>query len=314
LEPNEQAPSADKTGISESRPSISVPPIPVVRTGIAGVLMGLANLVPGVSGGTMVLVMGLYDEFVTSVADVTRFKFTRRNIFFLVLIFCIAGVTIAFLSGPTVRLVNTQRSAMYSLFVGMTLGGAPLLYKMLRPIKKASITGLILGLALMVALKTTEQEKPAKADITGSLVMVEPSYSRDVVAGVLGISAMVLPGISGAYMLLVLGRYKAILAAISLLKEWVTTFCKEGDPITGLKVVIPVGIGAVLGLVTLSNFLKWMLHHHTAPTLGFLMGVLLGAVIGIWPFDANSQAIDFGIGGALAIAGFLATWRLSTIK
>ncbi|UCF32646.1 MAG: DUF368 domain-containing protein, partial [Phycisphaerales bacterium] len=72
MEPKEQAPSAGQTETAESPPSISVPPIPVVRTGIAGVLMGLANLVPGVSGGTMVLVMGLYDEFVTSVADVTR--------------------------------------------------------------------------------------------------------------------------------------------------------------------------------------------------------------------------------------------------
>jgi putative membrane protein len=276
--------------------------------------MGLANLVPGVSGGTMVLVMGLYDEFVTSVADVTRFKFTRRNILFLSLIVSMAGVTIAFLSGPTGRLISTQRSAMHSLFIGMTLGGAPLLYKMLRPVKKASIAGLIFGLALMVAVKTTQQEKPGKADIAGSAVFVEPSYGRDVVAGVLGISAMVLPGISGAYMLLVLGRYEAILAAISLLKDWVTTFGKEGDPIIGLKVVVPVGIGAVLGLVTLSNFLKWMLQHHAAPTLGFLMGVLLGSVIGIWPFGATSQATDFGVGGALALAGFLLTWRLSTIK
>jgi putative membrane protein len=276
--------------------------------------MGLANLVPGVSGGTMVLVMGLYDDFVTSVADVTRFKFTRRNLFFLGLIVCIAGATIAFLSGPTGRLVSMQRSAMYSLFLGMTLGGAPLLYKMLRPVKKTSIAGLILGLALMVAVKATEQKRPDEADAVSSSVMVEPSYGRDVAAGVLGISAMVLPGISGAYMLLVLGRYEAILAAISMLKDWATTFGKFGDPIIALKIVIPVAIGAVLGLVTLSNFLKWMLHHHAAPTLGFLMGVLLGSVIGIWPFDAASQATDFGMGGILAAAGFLFTWRLSTIR
>jgi putative membrane protein len=185
---------------------------------------------------------------------------------------------------------------------------------MLRPIKTASIAGLILGLALMVAVKVADQKKPDQAQVLNGSVMVEPAYGRDVVAGVLGISSMVLPGISGAYMLLVLGRYETILAAIALLKDWTTSFGKEGDLIAALQVVIPVAIGAVLGLVTLSNLLKWMLHRVAATTLGFLLGVLLGSVIGIWPFDSASRPADFGIGVVLAGAGFLGTWRLSMIK
>jgi putative membrane protein len=287
-------------------------PIPVVRSGIAGVLMGLANLVPGVSGGTMILVMGLYDDFVTSVADITRLHFTRRNVLFMLLIVCAAGLTIGLLSGPVKHLVAVQQSAMYSLFIGMTLGGAPLLYKMLRPIKTASVVGLILGLALMVGIKATDREKPDKAAVVDGTVLVEPAYGRDVAAGALGISAMILPGISGAYLLLVLGRYVVILAAIAELMTWATSLGKEGDLAAGLHVLVPVAIGALVCMVALSNFLKWVLHRHAPVTLGLLLGVLLGSVIGIWPFSAASQPRDYGIGAALAIAGFLATWQLSS--
>jgi uncharacterized membrane protein len=78
--------------------------------------------------------------------------------------------------------------------------------------------------------------------------------------------------------------------------------------------MIPVGIGAVLSLVILSNFLKWMLHRHRNFTVGVLLGILFGAVVGIWPFDATSQARDYAAGACLAVAGFIATVLLSRIR
>ena len=127
-------------------------------------------------------------------------------------------------------------------------------------------------------------------------------------------AAMILPGISGAYMFLILGRYEAILASISLAKTYVFSFGGEGEPVLFLRVVIPVAVGAVLGLVVLSNFLKWMLHRHRQATVGLLLGILIGSVVGIWPFDHTSGPVDFAIGAALAVAGFIATVLLSRIK
>ena len=142
-----RAASTRSSNGSEEHPTPTVGPpgfsiLRLVRTGITGVLMGLANLVPGVSGGTMVLIMGLYDEFVSSVADVTRLRFTKRNVVFLGVLGVFVVATIASLAEPTKSLVTNHRTAMYALFIGMTLGGAPMLWRMLQPAKPGSYPAL----------------------------------------------------------------------------------------------------------------------------------------------------------------------------
>ncbi len=293
-------------------------PLPVARSVVGGILMGLANLVPGVSGGTMILVMGLYDEFITSVADVTRLRFTRRNVTFLTIVGAAAVISIVALAGTLSRAVTLHKGAMFSLFIGLTLGGAPLLVRMLERFTASSILGVVLGLGLMVAVASTNEGPRDKAAIREALTpgefVVEPDYPRDLVAGALGMSAMVLPGVSGAYMLLVLHRYEAILASISLAKDYAVSLGREGDPLIFLRVVIPTGLGAAAGLILLSNLLKWMLHRHEKVTLGLLLGILLGSVVGIWPFDRTSEATDYLLGSGLAVAGFMCTLLLSRIR
>ena len=246
--------------------------------------MGLANLVPGVSGGTMILVVGLYEEFIASLADVTRLKFTRRSIGFLAIVGFAAVVAIAALAGTLSRAVILHRNAMFSLFIGLTLGGTPLLIKMLKGFTASSIIGVAAGLAIMITIATTKSEPPdevaIKAAVAEGQFVIEPAYSRDVAAGALGMSAMVLPGVSGAYMLLILGRYETILASIAIAKAYALSLGSEGDPRAFLRVVIPAAVGAVLSLVFLSNLLKWLLHRYEKVTLGVLLGILLGSVKG----------------------------------
>ncbi len=294
-------------------------PLVVARLGVTGLLMGLAFLVPGVSGGTMVLVMGFYDDFVSSIADVTRLRFTKRNVVFLTILVGVAAITFVSFAGPVQRLVTTQRSAMYSLFIGLTLGGAPLLHRMMRPLDARSMLMVMVSLIMMIsiAIAATTAEKPDNTDIAtraeGDGFQIEPNYGLDVVAGVLGVSAMVLPGISGAYMLLLLGRYETILASIAVAKQYVLSGGSEGD-FAGLGVILAVGIGVVIGVVGLSNLLKWLLHNHEKPTLGFLMGVLLGSVIGIWPFEGESPAMAYAGGAVLGLMGFGTTFMLSRLS
>lgn len=294
------------------------PRLPVVRSVIGGVLMGLANLVPGVSGGTMILVTGLYDEFISSLADVTRLKFTKRNITFLAIVGFAAVAAVAALAGTLSRAVILHRSAMYSLFIGLTLGGAPLLIRMLKGITVASAVGIVVGLGIMVTVAATKQETPDKDNLKAAAVagefVINADYPRDVAAGALGMSAMVLPGISGAYMLLVLNRYETILASISVGKDYALSLGRDGNALDFLRVIIPTAIGAVISLVFLSNLLKWMLHRHEKVTLGLLLGILFGSVIGIWPFEAGSLAGDYALGVPLAAAGFLCTSVLSRIS
>ncbi len=95
---------------------------------------------------------------------------------------------------------------------------------------------------------------------------------------------MVLPGVSGGYLLLILGQYVAVLAAIELLKNGLQgrDFSMVGD---AMNVVIPVGIGVLIGIAAVSNLIKVLLDKFPRPTLGALLGLLLGAVIGLWPFQ-----------------------------
>jgi len=307
-------PQTGDTARAETNPPTR---LPVARSIIGGVLMGLANLVPGVSGGTMILVAGLYDEFITSIADVTRLEFSRRNIAFLCLVGAAALVAVATLAGTLSRAVTLHRGAMYALFIGLTLGGAPLLIRMIGRLNKGGVVGILLGLGLMILIAVTNERGPDSAALKDAVArgefVVEAAYVRDVVAGALGMSAMVLPGISGAYMLLVLGRYETILASISLAKKYVFSG-GDGNPAVFLGVIIPTALGAIVSLVLLSNVLKWLLHHHEKTTLGFLLGILFGSVVGIWPFEQTSTASDYGVGTLLAVAGFVATTLLARIS
>ncbi len=280
--------------------------------------MGLANLVPGISGGTMIVVMGLYDEFIGSIADLAKLRLSKRSIYFLGLVGGTAAVAIVSLAGSVSRLVVDHRSAMYSLFIGLTLGGAPTIWKMLGKVSRPAIAGMAIGLGCMVAIALFQPDKTDKDAIREAVrqgqLSISASYGVDALAGALGMSAMVLPGLSGAYMLLILGRYETIFAAVDGAKHWAISFGKEGDPSVFLPVLIPTAIGALLSLLLLSNFLKWMLRAHRSVSLGFIMGLLLGSVVGIWPFHANSVAAEVYVGVALMVAGCATTIALSRIQ
>lgn len=303
---NDRAKSAEPAGSTLANVRV-----PVLRTALTGVLMGLANLVPGVSGGTMVLVMGLYEHFVGSIADLARLRFSRRAIFFLAILGGVAAVTIVSLSGVMSGLVRDHRTAMFSLFIGMTLAGTPLLVQLIKPLKWPAVVGVLLGFGLMVAIGPPDPQARTEAKQRAAEQPIQPNYARDTAAGALGISAMVLPGISGAHMLLIIGRYETILSSISMMKDFILSRGKTGDPALFLGVIIPVAIGALLTLVLFSNAIKWMLQHHQGPTAGFLLGILWGSVIAIWPFAPDSTGRDYVLGIALALAGFAAVYALS---
>jgi len=252
-------------------------PALALRSAIGGVLMGLANLVPGISGGTMLLAAGVYRAFIAAVAEVSTLRFRPYSIVVLGSVVAAAALAIVLLAGPVKDLVVDHRWVMYALFIGLTLGGVPLVYDMLKRAggtSPAAVAGFLIGLAGMAALAFLK----ADGATTGS------SFPMLFLAGIAGASAMILPGISGGYLLLVLGQYVPILASVDRLKDALTA----GDPAAALAewtVVLPVGLGVVVGIAGLSNLIKWLLHHRERPTLGLLLGLLVGSVLGLYPFQ-----------------------------
>lgn len=248
----------------------------VPRSILGGSLMGIANLVPGISGGTMLLASGVYKPFIQSIAELSTFRWSKRAISTLLLIAVPAFLTIVLLAGPIKDLVETRRWVMYALFIGLTLGGVPVVLRMAERVSGVLLAFAGLGFAAMVLLALA---KPGGQ---------ESSFLLLFVAGVGGASAMILPGVSGAYLLLILGQYATILGAIRDLKDGVKG-ALGGDGFAALgpafEVVLPVGLGVVAGVVGVSSVLKWALARHQQATLGLLLGLLLGSVLGIWPFQ-----------------------------
>lgn len=239
---------------------------PAWRVVLAGLLMGLANLVPGVSGGTMILAMGLYDRFIGALADVSRLRLSRDAVLFLGLVAVGAAGALVGFSGLAVALVTEQRWIMYSLFIGMTLGGAPDLLAECRPLRPASVLAFLVTFALMAALARGLEGAALPETIPVLLLM-----------GVLGASSMILPGVSGSYMLLIFGMYDVVVGSLS-------ASALRAAPVESLAVLAPVGVGAVLGMALFSNGLRHLLARHSAATHAALLGLLVGSVLGLWPF------------------------------
>ncbi|MCP3914207.1 MAG: DUF368 domain-containing protein [bacterium] len=237
------------------------------RALLGGVLMGLANLVPGISGGTMILAVGLYDRFIGAIADVSRLRLSVPAIVFLATVG--VGLVIALVggSGIAVALVNEHRWVMYSLFIGLTLGGVPELLRLCRPVSTVTGVCVVLGIACMAILAW---------GLSGT--QLPQTLPVLVVVGAAAASSMILPGVSGSYVLLILGMYDLVIGSLS------ASALRE-DLAGSLRIVGPIVVGAVLGIALLSNVLRWLLARWSGPSHGVLLGLLLGSVLGLWPFQ-----------------------------
>jgi putative membrane protein len=240
--------------------------------------MGLANLVPGISGGTMLVASGIYRRFIDAVADVTRLRFRREAVSTLAVVGSAALLAILLLAGPVRDLVVDRRWMMYSIFIGLTLGGVPLVWRMAAPLTLGARVGIaagFLGMALLAVLQARG----------GGPAGGEAGWPLFLFAGAAGAAAMILPGVSGGYLLLLLGAYVPILSGIDTLKIALKDRDLGAALDVGTSVIAPVGIGVLLGVAVVSNGLRVLLHRFEKPTLGVLIGLLFGAVVGLWPFQ-----------------------------
>ena len=254
-------------------------PLPALlaRGGLGGVLMGLANLVPGISGGTMLLAAGVYPTFIASIAELTTLRIRTRPLLALAAIGGAAALAILLLAGTMRSLVVEQRWIMYSLFIGLTLGGVPLVWRLARPATTGLIVGAI-GAFLLMAVMALGGEVSRDGESDPVLLAL---------SGLAGASAMILPGVSGGYLLLLLGQYEPILGAVDGLKEGLVGSAGVSVPLltTSLTTLLPVGVGVGVGIIGVSNAVRWLLDRFEKPTLGALLGLLLGSVVGLYPFQ-----------------------------
>lgn len=279
-----------------------------------GALMGLANLVPGISGGTMLLAAGVYPQCIAALVQVSKLRLERNG---LALLSSIAGSAclIALLFAGVVKgLVVEYRWVMFSLFLGSTLGGVPVLWNLLGSPDRRSLVGIATGLAGMVVTAVL----PAAPATTAG-----PSTTTLFLAGLAATAAMLLPGLSGAYLLVLSGQYVTILGAVDGIKQGL--FHESGpqwvEMAASCGILVPVALGAVLAVVVVSRLIEYLLRRQRSLTLGFLLGLLLGAVLGLWPFQTVTAPAQLSLPSApqaiaslgLIVCGFLVTCAIAHI-
>lgn len=236
---------------------------------LKGMAMGAADVVPGVSGGTIAFISGIYEELISSINNINLgllktlrnegFKafWTQLNGNFLVALF--AGIFISVLSLAKFLswLLANEPILLWSFFFGLVVASIFLVGKEIKQWNAMSIIILIIG-AVGAYLITT---LPPNENVN--------SIPYLFLSGALAVCAMILPGISGAFILVLLGSYKTILDAVH-----------QRDLVT----VATVGFGAVFGLLSFARLLKWMFKNYRNATLALLTGFILGSLNKIWPW------------------------------
>ncbi|KPP97256.1 MAG: DUF368 domain membrane protein [Bacteroidetes bacterium HLUCCA01] len=249
-----------------------------------GFLMGSADVVPGVSGGTMALITGIYERLINAIksADTHVLRaalrlqigevFARVHWFFLLVL--LSGVFTAILFFTRViglpELMFAHPEPVYGLFFGLIAGSVWLIYRDLGSLTVARALWIVLGIAIGLRIVTLV---PTDTPENAAFVFM---------SGALAITAMILPGISGSFILLILRKYDFILLQ----------FGKLGGPETmeALMVLVPFGLGMVTGIMLFSRLLSWLLQRYYVVTICVLIGFMIGSLYVIWPFQDREYA------------------------
>ncbi|MCO6173769.1 DUF368 domain-containing protein [Flavobacterium sp. NRK F10] len=250
---------------------------------LKGIAMGAADVVPGVSGGTIAFISGIYQELIDSInkINLSTLKTLKTNGLkatwgaingnFLVALLLGIGISIFTFSKVITHLLETHPILVWSFFFGLVLASIAFIWKEITHWKARSIIALLLGTVLSYYI-----------------TIAEPTHSPDsypylFLSGFLAIIAMILPGVSGAFILLLMGSYATVIGTINQLREGITQMNSEllGQAI--LKLVV-FALGAILGLKLFSRILTWMFAHHKNTTLALLIGFMIGSLNKIWPW------------------------------
>lgn len=240
--------------------------------GLKGMGMGAADVVPGVSGGTIAFISGIYEELLSSISNINLSLFytlknegikkawNQLNGNFLVVLFIGILTSIFSLAKAIKWLLEHEPVLLWSFFFGLVL--ASILY-IAKQVEKWSVVGVIIGF-LMIGLGYFITVVPSTSG-------QEASYLFLIFSGAIASCAMILPGISGSYILLLIGVYPMVMMALT-----------NKD----IKIISAIVIGVIVGLTTFSKLLKWLFVNYKNEMLISLTGLMLGSLNKVWPWKS----------------------------
>ena len=280
---------------------------------VKGACMGAADVIPGVSGGTIAFIMGIYDQFVGSIASINaeavklllhgKFKEFWKHIngsFLLALVIGI-GTSVVCLAGLMQMLLADFPIQTWAFFFGLIVASSIFILRGIKDWRVRDAFFIVLGIVLGVTICT-----------------LSPTQTPDALwfiflSGALAICAMILPGISGSFILLILGKYQFIMETITSCVGTVGALmgAEGADKVLFWNSALTLAVflvGAVVGILSFSKFLHWLLARWNKETLIVLAGFIIGSLVKVWPWS-NEEALmqdELHIAGAIifAVIGF----------
>ncbi|HID5040488.1 TPA: DUF368 domain-containing protein [Staphylococcus aureus] len=269
---------------------------------LKGFAMGTSDLVPGVSGGTIALLLGIYNQFIVSISGIFSRRFWPS---FTFLIPIIIGMLLAMgsLSNLFNYLLSQHHIPTMFFFGGLIIGIVPYLLKISN--YKTSFTTkhymmVIAGIAILIVITLMNNgDKHAGETLTLSTSLIIKYF----IAGMCASSAMLLPGISGSFMLLVFGVYGTVMLAISEVVKL---------NFTGLPILLAVGFGVLAGFIISSKIIQYFLTHHKLMTFALIIGFVVGSLFAVFP-GLPTNIVMWFVSLVVFIIGFIVSLTLGRI-
>ena len=255
----------------------------LISTFFKGIAMGAADVVPGVSGGTIAFITGIYETLITTIdsLDFGIFKHIKSNGFksawahynlsFLAVLLLGIATSILSLAKLITYLLENHPVLVWAFFFGLIIASILFIIKQVNKWNLAAIIGMIIATVLSYWIT-----------IVPPLSEGQPLWFL-FIAGFIAIIAMILPGLSGAFILLLLGAYEIVIGSITGVLEGITGSDSSMLGTSALQLLV-FAIGAVAGLKTFSKALRWMFDHYKNTTLAVLTGFMIGALNKVWPW------------------------------
>lgn len=266
----------------------------MIKRIVQGMVVGVANIIPGVSGGTMLVAMGLYDRLIYAVSHMRTE--CRKSLELIVPILLGAALAVVLLSRLFEYLLTEQPVPTNFGFCGLIIGSLPFIYKRIKSVSesereagshiqssiiftKRNIAGIFafaVFFILVIVMALLEEGNDAGVALT-------PSVGTGIVLifiGIIAAATMVVPGVSGSMVLMLLGYYYPILHLINRFVESALTF-KPAEAISCLTLLVPFGIGVLCGIVLIAKLIEWLLKHYAYASYMGILGLICSSPIAI---------------------------------
>lgn len=290
--------------------SIYIQNMEMIKLLFIGTFIGMANVIPGVSGGTLAVIFGIYDKFVNAITFNVKKLIKNWRFIVPLLLGMLLGV-LAF-SKLIQFLYNKFPVQTDYAFTGLIFGSIPMLFKYM--IKKQpgeekfstkKIIGIILcaviGFAVLIFFNILEQ-KMGKSSGDISFTLPEITFPLEIlifVGGIIGAITMVIPGISGSLIMLIVGVYPIVIASIPALFNPETFF-------HALFLLLPNGVGVLIGLVCGAKLVSWLLRKFPNLTYAAIFGLICGSAITLFPGFSKITSVPMAIGCVISLLGGIA--------